>query len=348
MKSKAKSLRVGGKGFFCLTLAFLGSFFFVAPQGHARERVLFFGDSSRDIPFVEVLEETLRSSFPSLSVGELRGFAQGLPLQSLESFRASEEFFLGIFSLRELSLMLPEALTLGTPFLFYSSGAVELFFEQSQYWELLRERFQELTSHVLTGPAEGGGFLAVLYRREDQGALLPFPGSLCAASWEAEAAVLHGFGAEPVLLSPQESLDAFLQKGVAGHMLPFESIDFPLSEASGLSLVLSSGLYDLRFLVLSRAFKERLGEEGLTLLEKALERANQKAREDRESKMSRMLECFQEQGLHVRELSLKEEAPFAMAAQTAYGRWLETKISRSWIDLPIQEAQDANSMAGGQ
>ncbi len=348
MKRKAKSLRVEGRGFFYLTLALLGSLFLAVPYGHARERVLLFGDSSRDTPFAEALEETLRNSFPGLSVGELRDFSKGLPLESLQSFCASEELFIGIPSLRELALLLPEALTLGTPFLFYSSGAVELFFEQSRYWELLRERFQELTSHVLTGPAEGGGFFVILHRWEDQGSLLPFQGSPCAASWEAEAAVLYGFGAEPVLLSPEGSLDAFLQKRVAGYMLPLESIDFPSSEDSGFSLVLSSGLYDLRFLVLSRTLKERLGEEGLQLLEEALERANRKVREDREPKMSRMLERFQEQGLHVRELSLKEQAPFAMAARRVYGQWLETKISRSWIDLPLQEAQDANSMAGGQ
>jgi len=290
-----------------------------------------------------------KESFPDLSLGDLEPFPQeNTPSAYLGLPSSSEKPFLGILSLRELSLLLPEALPLGTPFLFYTSGAVELFFQQSRYWERLQEGFQEVTPHFLVGFVEGGGFLTVLHRRRDEGALLPFQKFPYAASWEPQAGVLYGFGGEPLLLSPREGLEAFLQEKVAGYMAPLETLDFSPSEISSLSLLVSSGLYDLRFLVLSPPLEKSMGSEGLSRLKELLERANRSVREDRESETRRILGFFEERGLHVQELSLEEQAPFAMTARRAYGQWLETKVSRNWIDLPLQEAQDANSMAGGQ
>ena len=355
MKRPFKNPRVGkGEELWSfslfLSLGLLIFFFlFTEVPGEARDKVPFFGNSSENVLFEEALKEAWGEAFPSISLGNLEPFPQGIPPSAYLSLpSSSEELFLGILSLRELVLLLPEALSLGTPFLFYSSGAVELFFEQSRYWERLRERFRESTALFLAGPAEGGGFLVVVDRRKAREDLLPLGGAPYGASWEAEAAVLYGFEAKPVLLPPRENLGALLQGNVAGGMLPLENLDSPFWEEFEVSLLLSSGLYDLRFLVLSSGFRERLGEEGLSRLEETLERANRRVRQYRESETARILGLFKERGFSVQELSLKEQAPFAMAARRAYGPWLETKISRSWIDLPLQEAQDANSMAGGQ
>jgi len=354
-KSPDTQARKGRKGwgfwiFPALLLGFLVFFpLFLGLPGEARERIVFFGDPAVNATFEKALQEAWEASFPDLSLGNLEPFPQGASSSVYLSLpSSSEELFLGVLSLRQLAILLPEALTLGTPFLFYSSGAVELFFEQSRYWELLRERFQEVLPHFLAGPAEGGDFLAVLDSRKALGDPLHLEGTLYGASWEAEAAVLYGFGAKPLLLPSQEILGALLQGTLTGCMLPLENLESPFWEDFGISLFLSSGLYDLQFLVLSQKLRERLGEEGLSRLEAVQERANRKVREDRVAKITGILERFEKKELHVQELSLKEQAPFAVTARTVYRQWLETKISRNWIDLPLQEAQDANSMAGGQ
>ncbi len=280
---------------------------------------------------------------------EIRPFAEGVSaLEALRSQNSSEDLVLGILSLQELGLLLPEALSLGTPFLFHSSQGVELFFEESRYWELLRELFRERTSDFLGGPVEGGGFVSVLDSGRTETDPLEMEGHTYAASWEAEAAVLYAFGAASTLFPRREGVLAFLRGDVRGCMLPLGDLFFPAWQDKAPSLLLSSGLYDLRFFVLSRELRERLGEKELHLLQETLKKANRKVRGNREEGGSQVLNNFEEKGARVRELSLEEEAPFAAVARNVYLRWLETKISRSWIDLPLQEAQDANSMVAGQ
>ncbi len=344
----ALSKGLPGKGlFFCCVLGAL--LFFGTFPGEAWERVLLIGTSPEGDPFAECLEKALEESFPEISRMEIRPFLEGAsPLEVLRSQNSSEDLVLGILSLQELGLLLPEALSLGTPFLFHSSRGVELFFEESRYWELLRELFRERTSDFLGCPVEGGGFVSVLDGGRTETDPLEMEGHTYAASWEAEAAVLYAFGATPTLFPRRDGVLAFLRGDVKGCMLPLGDLFFPAWQDKAPSLLLSSGLYDLRFFVLSRELRECLGEKELHLLQEALEKANRKVREDREEGRSRILNNFEEKGARVRELSLEEEASFAAVARNAYLRWLETKISRSWIDLPLQEAQDANSMVAGQ
>ena len=295
--------------------------------------------------FVTALEEVSLQRF----TGTFRFSGETEALSKLRE-RVSSDIPEGyILSLSQLSGILPEALSLGMPFLFGSSPAVSLFFEESRYWELLRERCRQSLGMCLLGFGESGGFYGLFTISKEKEIFPDIKGLSCAISWEAEAPGPYAFGAVPVLFPRrEEALEAFLRGGTEGGFFPLDLPDFSKRNEIFSALLLSHAYYELIFVLLPEEVWERFEREERRIFEKALEKANEEIRKIRQNRHVLLLRSLKEGGILVRSLSLKEEAPFASFARNVYARWLEEKISRDWIDLPLQEAQDANSMVEGQ
>jgi len=343
--TKGEGVRRFLAGFFCAECLLL----FFCFSGEALERIKFFGSEPRHQAFSGVFLGALEESSAGRISGEFFSAEENRNMVSgSRDVPTSEGLELQILSLRDLVTFFPEALPLGTPFLFDSSSGANLFFEESRYFRLLQEPFRQREGAYLLGPAEAGGFLGVAVCTARARALPCMQDLSCAASWEAEAAGLYALGASPVLLSREAGAEAFLRGETEACLLPLEDLDSPDWRGATFGLLLSRLHYELDFLFLSEAAWHALTGEERQLLEEVLKETNRKIRQERQRRIAEILADLENREIFVRRLGLEEQSPFSASARKTYLFWMERTISRNWIDLPLQEAQDANSMIEGQ
>ncbi len=312
--------------------------------------LLFFGLFLAPVPSVEA--EGVSCAFMTSQKNPWAVNFQEAFQQAMERVQVSLDET-GVLSLEELGETLPEALALGTPFLFDSSQGVAFFFEDSQWWKLLKKRFDEKGDLVLVGPVEARGFFGLFSARGDLGNPPSLDRGEYAFSRESEKMVLHVLGGHPRDVFGDGVAKAFLEGTVEGCLFPWVEVEPPrwlprLGWAAPIK-----AFYDFRFLTVPRKHWEALSDEERAKALQALEEVNRALVKEREEKIAATCKELARAGVSgLSCLENVEDSPgttaYKVLSRKLYAKWLTQRVAPEWITLIFQDARSANSMATGQ
>lgn len=238
--------------------------------------------------------------------------------------------------------LLPELYAASVPFMFDSYRAAHLFFDESQYWARVKERFREKTGAILLEAVEEGEFLAFTNSKREIRSPEDFKGLRFRAMDEGQMIIYKAFGASGVPI-PWTELYMALKTGVAdGQMNPPTYIIIGSLYEVQKYMTMANIQYSDQFLVVNGGWFLSLSEEDRKAIEASAKKANQMVRQYVEETEKKRLEFLASKGMKIYHPTPQEMQLFREKAQPAYVKWLESRVGREWLDLALECAKRAN------
>lgn len=241
-----------------------------------------------------------------------------------------------------MTTVTPEIYGYTIPFMFKNYKAAHIFFEESKYWEKVKNKFKKDTGVVLLEAIEEGGFLAFTNSRRMIKSPADFKGLKFRAMDKGQIKLYEAFGASGVPIPWTETYTS-LQTGVADGQMnpPTYIISGSLYEVQDY-MTMANIQYSCQFLTINEELFNSLSEKNQNIIKKAANKANITNRIKVEAKVEERVNFIKENGVEVYHPDEKEMKQFREKGQPPYISWLKTKVSAEWIDLALESAKKAN------
>lgn len=239
----------------------------------------------------------------------------------------------------------PEIYAATIPFMFESFEAAHNFFDDSEYWEMTQEEFEERTGVALLEAVEEGGFLAFTNDEKEIKSPSDFEGLKFRGMDPGQIALYESFGASGTPI-PWTELYMALQTGVVDGQMnpPTYIISGSLYEVQDY-VTMANIQYSCQWLTINAEWLNSLSEEEQYVIRQAAKAANIRNRLSVEAKVSQRVNFLEENGMQVYYPNEEEMKQFQEIGQPDYISWIESKIDASYVDEALESAEKANMEA---
>ncbi|MCJ8315423.1 MAG: TRAP transporter substrate-binding protein DctP [Pseudomonadales bacterium] len=246
---------------------------------------------------------------------------------------------LNIASFGGISPLFPEIFVSAIPFMFSDFDGARNFFDEGDYWKLVKEEFYQRTGAHMMAVVEEGGFLAFTNNERPIRSPADFKGLRFRAMDKSQVALYESFGASGTPI-PWTEVYMGLRTGVAdGQMNPPMYIILGSLYEVQKHLTLANIQYSDQFLVGNDALLKSLTAEQRTALDEAIVEANAANRVAVESQVENRIAFLVEKGMQVYRPSKEELQSFQSISQPSFLKWLtEQNIDQKWIDIALKDA----------
>lgn len=252
---------------------------------------------------------------------------------------------INIASFAGVAPVFPEIFASNIPFMFNSYEAAHHFFDKSQWWEKASREFLKRTGVVMVTAVEEGGFLAFTNSKKPVHSPADFKGLKFRAMDESQVALYEAFGASGTPI-PWTELYMALKTGVADGQMnpPMYIIIGSLFEVQN-HVCMANVQYSDQFLLINNDWLSSLPDQFRKAVLDTAHVANRKNRTAVESQVDDRVEFLKTKGMTVYHPNMEEMAAFRDIGQPSYLKWLEAKMDKSWIELALKDAAEANQAA---
>lgn len=251
--------------------------------------------------------------------------------------------FINVASLAGMGTVFKEIFAANIPFMFDSYAAGNWFFDNSEFWKQAQEEFRKRTGAELVCSIEEGGFLAFTNSVRPIHEPADFKGLKFRAMDDSQVALYKAFGASGTPI-PWTEVYTALQTGVADGQMnpPMYIIMGSLYEVQDY-MTTANIQYSMQYLTINGEWMDSLSEENRKAVVAAANEANQKTRNDVESRVEERTQYIADNGVEVHNPSPEEMKKFREIGQPAYIDWLEKQIDQKWVDIALESAEKANN-----
>lgn len=239
----------------------------------------------------------------------------------------------------------PEIYAATIPFMFDNFRAAHHFFDESEYWNLTTEEFEEQTGVVLLEAVEEGGFLAFTNNEKEIKSPADFEGIKFRGMDPGQVALYKSFGASGTPI-PWTELYMALQTGVVSGQMnpPTYIISGSLYEVQDY-MTMANIQYSCQWLTINADWLNSLSAEDRYVVKQAAHAANVRNRLSVEAKVAERVDFIEEQGVQVYYPDQEEMQQFKEIGQPDYIDWINEKIDQKYMDLALESAKNANQEA---
>ena len=253
---------------------------------------------------------------------------------------------INVASFAGVAPLFPEVFSGNIPFMFNSYDAAHIFFDGSDWWKKARAEFLDRTGVEMLEAVEEGGFLAFTNSKKVIRSPEDFKGLKFRAMDESQVALYKAFGASGTPI-PWTELYMALRTGVAdGQMNPPMYIIIGSLYEVQTHVCMANIQYSYQFLLVNGDWLNSLPRESRTVIREAAHKANAINRSTVGSEVADRVEFLKKQGMQIYNPTPGEMGRFRDIGQPSYAKWLEEKMDKSWIDLAVDGAKQANAAAG--
>lgn len=246
---------------------------------------------------------------------------------------------LNVASFGGVSPLFPEIFVSAIPFMFSDFDGARIFFDEGEYWKLVKKEFYKRTGTHMMAVVEEGGFLAFTNNKHPIRSPKDFDGLRFRAMDKSQVALFEAFGASGTPI-PWTEVYMGLRTGVAdGQMNPPMYIILGSLHEVQKYLTLANIQYSDQFLIGNDALLKSLTAEQRTALEEAVIEANAANRIAVESQVENRIKFLAEKGMEVYRPTKDELQAFQSVSQPSFLKWLaEQNIEQKWIDIALKDA----------
>jgi TRAP-type C4-dicarboxylate transport system substrate-binding protein len=239
----------------------------------------------------------------------------------------------------------PEIYAATIPFMFDSFRAAHYFFDDSDYWNLTTEEFEEKTGVALLEAVEEGGFLAFTNNEKEIKSPADFEGIKFRGMDPGQVALYKSFGASGTPI-PWTELYMALQTGVVSGQMnpPTYIISGSLYEVQDY-MTMANIQYSCQWLTINADWLNSLSAEDRYVVEQAAHAANVRNRLSVEAKVAERVDFIEAQGVEVYYPNQSEMQQFKEIGQPDYIAWINEKIDQEYMDMALESAENANQEA---
>lgn len=239
----------------------------------------------------------------------------------------------------------PEIYAATIPFMFNSFEAAHKFFDNSDYWEMTKQEFEERTGVALLEAVEEGGFLAFTNDEREIKSPSDFDGLKFRGMDPGQIALYESFGASGTPI-PWTELYMALQTGVVDGQMnpPTYIISGSLYEVQDF-VTMANIQYSCQWLTINADWLNSLSKEDEYVVRQAAKAANIRNRLSVEAKVSERVQFLADNGMQVYYPNEEEMSQYQEIGQPDYINWIEEKIDASYVEKALESAKEANMEA---
>ena len=236
----------------------------------------------------------------------------------------------------------PQIYAATVPFMFDNFHAAHMFFDYSEYWELTKKEFLEISGVTLLEAVEEGGFLAFTNNKKEIHAPKDFAGLKFRGMDPGQVALYEAFGASGTPI-PWTELYMALQTGVVDGQMnpPTYIISGSLYEVQDY-VTMANIQYSCQWLTVNTDWLESLSAEDRYVIKAAAKAANVINRLSVEAKVNQRVQFLKDQGMKIYYPTRDEVQMFKDVGQPAYITWIGERIDQKYIDAALASAKKAN------
>jgi len=229
--------------------------------------------------------------------------------------------------------------------MFDNFQAAHYFFDESEYWDLTKEEFEEKTGVALLEAVEEGGFLAFTNNEREIKSPADFEGIKFRGMDPGQVALYQSFGASGTPI-PWTELYMALQTGVVSGQMnpPTYIISGSLYEVQDY-MTMANIQYSCQWLTINADWLNSLSAEDRYVVEQAAHAANVRNRLSVEAKVAERVDFIRAEGVEVYHPNQEEMQQYKEIGQPAYIEWINEKIDEEYMDLALESAAEANQEA---
>ncbi|MFW6266583.1 MAG: TRAP transporter substrate-binding protein DctP, partial [Halanaerobiales bacterium] len=179
-----------------------------------------------------------------------------------------------IASFAGVSPIMPEIFATNIPFMYDSFEAAHIFFDESEFWSDLQDRFADKSNAYLMEAVEEGGFLAFTNSEREIRTPDDFDGLKFRAMDDSQVALFEAFGASGTPIDWSEVYTALETDVADGQMNPPMYINIASLYEVQDYMTTANVQYSMQFLVVNQEWFNSLSEENQKAVKKAAYDAN--------------------------------------------------------------------------